>query len=226
MGNGFTFELETIIFAALTCAAVRKGGGLGVLGVDVFVFGDDIIMPTVRFAEVDPVLRFFGFTLNKEKSFFGNEPFRESCGGDYFDGFAVRGYYLKQLARGPQDLISFANGVRAMRDRLEALGFDPGLRAWFAILDCLPSNIRRCRGPRALGDVVIWDEQSRWNTRWKNGIRYLNCFRPWKMRVTPFSVFDGNVVLACATYGTGNYRGGVIPRDGVMAYKVGWVPFS
>jgi hypothetical protein len=46
------------------------------------------------------------------------------------------------------------------------------------------------------------------------------------VRVISFQRFEAQVVLACATYGTGNRRGGVIPRDGVLSYKVGWVPFS
>lgn len=236
MGNGFTFELETIIFAALTCIAVRKGGGKGVLGVDVFVFGDDIIMPTVRFAEVDPVLRFFGFKLNKEKSFYGSEPFRESCGGDYFNGKNVRGVYIKADPRGPEDYIVIANKLYELRARFTDLGHDLSMKPWFHTLDQLPTPIRHCRGPKDLGDTVIWDDdKSKWTTRTRHGIRYFRCHRPWKMRVTPFSVFDGDVVLACATYGVENYgtphrgslrREGVIPRDAVLSYKVGWVPYS
>jgi hypothetical protein len=236
MGNGFTFELETIIFAALTCAAVRKHGGKGQLGKDVFVFGDDIIMPTKAYEYVDPVLRFCGFKLNREKSFFGTEPFRESCGGDFFAGKPVRGYYLKQLPSGPQDLIAFANGLYAMASRLRDLSFDLLPKARFSVMDCLTEDVRRCRGPQALGDIVLWEDDSdRWNIRWRSSIRYINSFRPWKTRVTPFSVFDGDVVLACATYGTGNYgtpekgrmrREGVIPRDAVLGFKVGWVPYS
>lgn len=236
MGNGFTFELETIIFAALTCVAVRKGGGVGRLGADVFVFGDDIIMPTVRFAEVDPVLRFFGFTLNEEKSFFGSEPFRESCGGDYFNGKSVRGAYIKADPQGPEDYIVIANKLFELREKFSDLGHELQMKPWFHTLDQLPTPVRHCRGPKALGDTVIWDkDESKWTTRTRHGIRYFRCHRPWKMRVTPFSVFDGSVVLACATYGVENHgtphrgfarREGVIPRDAVLSYKVGWVPYS
>lgn len=62
MGNGFTFELETIIFAALSCIAVRQCGGLGLLGVDVFVFGDDIIVPN---GHVDAVTRVLEFVVSR-----------------------------------------------------------------------------------------------------------------------------------------------------------------
>lgn len=227
MGNGFTFELETIIFAAITCAAVRMNGGKGTLGEDVYVFGDDIIMPSQAYEYVDPVLRYCGFKLNREKSFFGAEPFRESCGGDFFAGKPVRGYYLKQLATGPGDLIAFANGLHAMAERLRDLSFDLKPKARFSVMDCLPKPVRECRGPKDLGDIVLWeDDFDRWSIRVRSSIRYVKAYRPWRFRVTPFALFDGDVVLACATYGTGNYREGVIPRDGVQAYKVGWVPYS
>lgn len=227
MGNGFTFELETLLFAAICCAVVRMNGKAGILGRDVFVFGDDIIVEDSQFANVDPVLRFCGFKLNREKSFVGNVPFRESCGGDYFAGQPVRGFYLKEQPMGPQDFIPFANGIHAMTARLRALGFELNRRAWFTVQDQVPSAVRSCRGPQALGDIVFWeDDPARWTTKTRNSIRYIRAFRPWRMRVTPFSVFDAEVVLACATYGTGNYRGGVIPRDGVQSYKVGMVPHS
>lgn len=227
MGNGFTFELETLLFAAICCAAVRMNGEAGILGEDVFVFGDDIIVKDHQFVNVEPVLRFCGFKLNEEKSFVGDVPFRESCGGDYFSGQPVRGYYLKRLPAGPQDIIPFANGLHDMAARLRTLGFELTRHAWFSTLDILPSRVRSCRGPKALGDIVIWDDDpAYWKTKTRHSIRYIQAFRPWRMRVTPFSVFDADVVLACATYGTGNYRGGVIPRDGVQSYKVGMVPHS
>jgi hypothetical protein len=226
MGNGFTFELETLIFAALACATVQKTGGAGVLGKDVYVFGDDIIVPTRSVRYLRPVLEFSGFTLNEEKSFFGDEPFRESCGGDYFAGKPVRPFYLKDLPCGPQDYIAFANGLNALSERLALAGFSLRRRAWFAVLDSLPSRVRVCRGPTVLGDICIHDREESWQTRWRSSIRHIRVFRPWKHKVVSFNLFEPQVVLACATYGTGSYRNGVIPRDAVQSYKVGWVPAS
>jgi hypothetical protein len=227
MGNGFTFELETIIFAAVACIASRKSGcGLGLLGVDVFVFGDDIIVKNDVARPLKSVLEFLGFTLNKGKSYFDDEPFRESCGGDFFAGLPVRPYFLKELPNGPQDYFAFANGLRALASRLALAGKPLARRAWFSVLDRIPTRVRSCRGPKDLGDVVIHDDEERWTTRWRNGIRYLQALKPSRIRVIKFENFTPEVVLACATYGTGNRRGGVIPRDGVLSYKVGWVPWS
>lgn len=229
MGNGYTFELETIIFAAITCAVTRLTGcGEGRLGKDVFVFGDDIICKDEIVREVTAALSFFGFALNTEKSFSGGIPFRESCGGDYFGGKSVRPFFLKELPNEPQGYIGLANGLRALNARFHQItGGDAILRAWFAVLDSLPTGIRNCRGPQDLGDAVIHDVEANWQTRWKDSIRYIRAYIPWKTKVVSYDLFAPQVVLACATYGTGgSERWGVTPRDGLLGYKVGWVPFS
>ena len=226
MGNGFTFELETIIFAAISCAVTRECGGLGLLGCDVFTFGDDIIVKTDVAHPLKSVLEFLGFDLNMEKSYFDDVPFRESCGGDFFSGKPVRPYFLKECPNGPQDYFAFANGISALAGRLALTGKSISRRAWFSVLDCIPTRIRSCRGPKDLGDIVIEDSEERWTCRWRSGIRYIRALRPHRVKVISFERFEAQVVLACATYGTGNRRGGVVPRNGVLSYKVGWVPFS
>lgn len=228
MGNGFTFELETIIFAGIACAVTELilGSGKGNLGEDVFVFGDDIIVKDELYRPLKSVLEFLGFQLNGDKSFYGETPFRESCGHDFFNGRPVRPYFLKEEPSGPEDYIAIANGLRSLGDRLADNGMDGHLRAWFSVLDCIPLGIRRCRGPKDLGDIVIHDDRERWTYRWRRGIRYLRAWRPHRFRLVRFDRFAPEVVLACATYGTGNRRGGVIPRDGVLSHKVGWVPYS
>lgn len=227
MGNGFTFELETLIFAALSVVVTRECGGRGWLGRDVFVFGDDIIVKNNYARPLKSVLGFFGFTLNEEKSFYGDESFRESCGGDYFAGKPVRPYFLKEEPNGPQDYIAIANGLSALRERLALAGVDLSRRSWFSVLDCIPTKVRSCRGPSGLGDVVIHDDLEHWTSRWRSSIRYLRVFRPWKHRKVLYQCFEPDVILACATYGCGGSRlGGVIPRDGILSYKVGWMAYS
>lgn len=226
MGNGFTFELETILFAALACVVSRQHGYKGLLGSDVFVYGDDIIVKNDVARALESVLRFCGFELNEEKSFFDDCPFRESCGGDYFLGEDVRPYFLKELPNGPQDYFPVANGIRRVSSNLTRMGEKGVRRAWFATLDCIPTRVRSCRGPQVLGDVVIHDDEERWTKRWRRGIRYLQVYRPHRVRVIRYERFNPEVILACATYGCGNRRGGVIPRDGVLSFKVGWTPYS
>jgi len=97
MGNAYTFELETLIFYALASSVYEqihkrpcKGSG------EVFVYGDDIVVPTDCYELTQEVLEYYGFTLNKGKSFCSG-PFRESCGADFYFGSQIRPFYQKTL---------------------------------------------------------------------------------------------------------------------------------
>jgi hypothetical protein len=91
MGNGFTFELETLIFWALASACTKLSGGDQN---DVSVYGDDIIVPTQATEGLFAALSYCGFFVNYEKSFVDG-PFRESCGADWLDGNDVRPIFKK-----------------------------------------------------------------------------------------------------------------------------------
>jgi hypothetical protein len=93
MGNGFTFELESLIFFGLCYSACEF---TGVETQEIGVYGDDLIVPTAAFEALTKLLSFCGFSLNKEKSFSGGR-FRESCGSDFLDGFDIRPFYQKTL---------------------------------------------------------------------------------------------------------------------------------
>jgi len=93
MGNGYTFELESLIFYAICYATCTY------LQIDVSkvgVYGDDLIVPTGAADLLVMVLDHCGFSTNKEKSFVSG-PFRESCGADYLRGFDIRPFYHKTL---------------------------------------------------------------------------------------------------------------------------------
>lgn len=95
MGNGFTFELESLIFWAL-CSAVRDS--LCKDGV-VAVYGDDLIVARSISTEVCLLLQFCGFATNDDKSFIDG-PFFESCGKHYFMGVDVTPAYQKEEVEG------------------------------------------------------------------------------------------------------------------------------
>jgi hypothetical protein len=99
MGNGFTFELETLIFWAI-CSEVA--------GRNVLVYGDDIITDQSAFAETVQALKFFGFATNEEKSY-GSGPFYESCGSHYYNGSLVTPVYQKKTVDNAAELIRFHN---------------------------------------------------------------------------------------------------------------------
>jgi hypothetical protein len=226
MGNGFTFELETLIFLSLILALSTTDQKL-VAGTNVFVFGDDIIVPTEVSSDVISMLEFFGMSVNKGKTFVDG-PFRESCGGDYFLGVDVRPLFLKESPNEPQQLISLANGLRRISAH-SVIRSSCTRRAWFSILDALPVTIRNLRGPEGLGDLLVHDSEERWRFRWRSGIRYFQVYRPARHRKVSWQNFRPEVILAAAVYGVdsgGKTYKGIIPRNGVESYKIGWVPLS
>lgn len=95
MGNGFCFPLQTLIFLAV-CSAVEAGQ----IRNDFRAYGDDILVRKSSFAAVTDLLGRCGFTLNKKKTF-SSGVFRESCGGDYWQGVDVRPAELESLGSLP-----------------------------------------------------------------------------------------------------------------------------
>jgi hypothetical protein len=107
MGNGYTFELESLLFYVITRATVYFEGIKGIVS----IYGDDIICPTPVVRELTWTLKYFGFTVNLEKSFYEG-PFRESCGGHYWDGIDITPFYLKRPIKTLPDLMHMANQLR------------------------------------------------------------------------------------------------------------------
>lgn len=94
MGNGFTFELETLIFAAIVHGVFLMNGKRSQFGRTSAVYGDDIICDSDIAHNVISALYSVGFTTNKDKTFVSG-PFRESCGKHYYEGVDVTPFFIK-----------------------------------------------------------------------------------------------------------------------------------
>jgi hypothetical protein len=104
MGNGFTFELETLVFYALVKACCSRESLVS-------VYGDDILFPAPHADRVDELLSFCGFEINLSKSFGPPSLFRESCGGHYFRGDNVKPFYITRLPATIGQIINLHNDV-------------------------------------------------------------------------------------------------------------------
>lgn len=111
MGNGFTFELESLIFYALA-KAIAERNGLHPIEIKraIGVYGDDIIVPSSIAANLIEGMSLFGFTTNTEKSFLSGF-FYESCGADYYDGFDVRPFLIRRQVSTTRDLFFVMNSL-------------------------------------------------------------------------------------------------------------------
>lgn len=92
MGSALTFPLEAMIFLVIVFLGIQderkhplaKRDVISLLG-KVRIYGDDIIVPVESVNHVIKRLQDFGLKVNLDKSHWTGK-FRESCGGDYYDG--------------------------------------------------------------------------------------------------------------------------------------------
>jgi hypothetical protein len=127
MGNGFTFELESLIFWALTKSTimmlnrVRTEWNLPLLSTSVKVYGDDIICDRDCYDSLIRCFDYCGFSINKEKSFSSGH-FYESCGRHYFKGIDVTPLYLTRVISSDHDLMHAFNAIMRFSMRTSDLG--------------------------------------------------------------------------------------------------------
>jgi len=145
MGNGYTFELESMVFyaLALSCCEVLR------LPLDdVRSYGDDITVPSEAVTLLGEVLTFCGFTVNTSKSY-STGVFRESCGADFFNGKNIRPYFLKEYCNDARSLFRLANGIRRVAYRRNlGFGCDSKLRSVYThVVSRIPDSLRELRVP-------------------------------------------------------------------------------
>jgi hypothetical protein len=95
MGSALCFPMEAMVFLTIVLLSVEKSARVQLtnrhlksLVGSVRIYGDDIIVPVDYVPAVIDSLEAFGLKVNVNKSFWTGK-FRESCGGDYFDGHDV-----------------------------------------------------------------------------------------------------------------------------------------
>lgn len=96
MGSGLTFPLMALVIHLAICTHVSKVRKIPFRHVmrQVYVYGDDIIVPVDWYDLSVAALSKVALSVNSQKSF-RNGYFRESCGGDYFLGNDVTPVRLK-----------------------------------------------------------------------------------------------------------------------------------
>jgi hypothetical protein len=181
MGNGFTFPLQTLLFAA-SCVVVCRYLGIPCVSGgrwedrNMSVFGDDIIIDKRASRLLIHLLEMLGFVVNHNKTFVEG-PFRESCGVDWFLGHDVRPVYLKRL-RTLQDCFVAVN-----RLILWSAKTGVSLRNTVTyVLQCFP-GARKCLVPPDEGDdcgIKVPRELCDWSSRTVRGsfglLRYVKSY--------------------------------------------------
>jgi hypothetical protein len=97
MGSAVCFPVESTIFYGLCVAALlAEGVPFARACCDVYVYGDDIIIPSKYYSVVRDVLELHGLKVNETKSFYSGY-FRESCGIDAWHGHVVTPVRIRKL---------------------------------------------------------------------------------------------------------------------------------
>lgn len=175
MGNGYTFELESLIFFALLKVVVPPGHFVS-------VYGDDLICPAEYYDQVTDALRLLGFIPNDEKSF-KEGPFRESCGGDYLGGVSVRPIFQKDKWT-YRDLFRWYNLSRES-------GYMPSVRR--LVFGRIPLRMR-CWGPTGDNDGYLQTDILRPRLNRRGIAHYVvrSAWHvvPWQRRVGPGDAYS------------------------------------
>lgn len=162
MGNGFTFELESLIFVTLALA-ICESRDISTSGVS--IFGDDLILPPECVPQLARICTLYGFTINASKSFSSGN-FRESCGAYYFKGYDVKPIFLKDRPLRLKDVYRLANRTRILAHRFALRqGCDGRFKGlWYLIVSFVPKKLQYL-GPEHAGDAVIAVNPSETNAR-------------------------------------------------------------
>lgn len=138
MGNATTFPVQSLVFWSI-CVAALQHHGFHQPGA-VFVFGDDIIIPSEATEIVINDLESFGLRVNRTKSFWRGA-FRESCGVDAFNGVNITPVRWKTTVNA-EDLLDL-QPLSDMAMRLRMAGYEEAART---VYDGLNLRLRRHTG--------------------------------------------------------------------------------
>lgn len=226
MGNGFTWELESLIFWALALAVVPRDHPERH---NVSVYGDDVIIPSDCVEQYVALCNHCGFTINTSKSY-DSTYYRESCGGHYWNGVDITPIYMRRYLRG-QEVMKFHNRLQELAGRFGA-GICKDIR-FKPICMFLRSLGKYPLVPTSLGDTGFYGEFD--EVRPALCRKYQRGFNVKHLSFIPekFEAFHVGVLLTRLTQ-FGNDRPenntGAIPRAGktrlITSFVLSWSSFG
>jgi len=146
MGNGYTFELESLIFWAIAQECARPFN-IWEMDESICVYGDDIVIPTQFYDQFCARLIEVGFTPNPDKSY-SSGPYRESCGKHYYHGIDITPFYIRKPVRTLDRLFLTHNNTFRWGERT---GIDVS-SVLTSLKNLAPASWRKPRLPDGYGD--------------------------------------------------------------------------
>lgn len=189
MGNGFTFEVMTLLLLAVARTLDDTST----------VYGDDVIISNAFADEFVEVAQAMCFKVNKQKTFI-KSPFRESCGSFYLDGYGYITCFDIHYCETPQDVIINTNKFWLMARKDHCLK-EFCVAVYEALVSCVPPC---CLGPT--------EGASRDNL---SSYAYSSSYRRARMRSTSDVKLWKNVQEVVAQYASEHHYN---VRDVVLTY--------
>lgn len=129
MGSALCFPIEAMyFFSVLLVARFRKHqlpvsvAALKYLSRDLYVYGDDIIVPADEVEVICETLADYNCKVSPTKSYWMGK-FRESCGMDAYDGKCVTPTYIRSLRPTGKEFVSAVISRVATRNQLYLKGY-------------------------------------------------------------------------------------------------------
>lgn len=117
MGSGLTFVLLSLLAYASCVQTVKRAcGSLNEAMHNIYVYGDDLVVPTPFYGRCTQALVNTGFVVNQDKSY-KTSYFRESCGVDAYDGVDVTPVRLKLSSASLDTVDHYRNGIISLKNQ-------------------------------------------------------------------------------------------------------------
>jgi len=145
MGNGYTFELESLFFWAIAQEVCCRDSNEK--DDRILVYGDDIVVPTENCQSLLWRLYQAGFKPNPDKTFYSG-PYRESCGKHYYLGKEITPFYVRKPVEKLSRLFLVHNNLYRFSERT---GIDCS-EVLLGLRRLAPASWREPRLPDGFGD--------------------------------------------------------------------------
>lgn len=176
MGSALCFPIEAMYFYTICVVALLRFHNLPVSHAnadlvcrDVYIYGDDILVPAVAAASVLDWLRKYNCKPNDHKTFYRGK-FRESCGVDAYDGQVVTPVYLNRERPKNRQQVKEILSRLAAANHFQRRGYTQAAHLLFEQVERV---IGRLPGvpeySPLLGRIQSWcyDPPRRWNRRYQ-----------------------------------------------------------
>jgi len=232
MGSATTFPVEALVFWAISVSAIAQvlPEQSRWIREHVYVYGDDLIVPSAYATLVMDALEEYGLLVNRTKSFIKGY-FRESCGVDAYHGENVTPVRMRKLPPQRRRDGEAVESYASLANRLDVFGYSAAAELVYShlerMLGVLPYGtpdcgyIHRHAGVSPAGAFLLSRDTTRW--RWNSSLQLVQ-MRVWAVekRSRPTLLDGWSRLLRNLTMGCGQQPDRHTPTHGRVVLRQFW----